>query len=50
MANYTEHYNFIKPLDTEGYDVEVANTNSGIADNILYSKVDKISRKSIIYK
>lgn len=50
MANYTEHYNFIKPLETEEYDVKVANTNSSIADNVLFSKVDKVSRKSIINK
>lgn len=47
MANYTEHYNFVKPLETENYDVEVANTNSSIADNILYSKVDKIPGKEL---
>lgn len=47
MSNYTEHYNLKKPLKTESYDVEVANTNNDIIDEKLYNKVDKISGKSL---
>ena len=50
MANYTEHYNFIKPLETENYDVEVANTNNKIIDDKLGNKVEKVPRKRLIYK
>lgn len=42
MSNYTEHYNLKKPLKTENYDVDVANTNNDIIDEKIYNKVDKI--------
>lgn len=47
MSNYTEHYNLKKPLKTESYDVEVANTNNDIIDEKLYSKVDKVAGKGL---
>lgn len=47
MSNYTEHYNLKKPLKTESYDVEVANTNNNIIDEKIYGKVDKIPGKGL---
>lgn len=47
MSNYTEHYNLKKPLKTESYDVDVANTNNDIIDEKLYSKVDKVAGKGL---
>lgn len=47
MSNYTEHYNLKKPLKTESYDVDVANTNNDIIDEKLYEKVDKIPNKGL---
>ncbi len=47
MSNYTEHYNLKKPLKTENYDVDVANTNNDIIDEKIYNKVDKISGKDL---
>lgn len=41
MSEYTEHYNLKKPAQSENYNVEVANTNNTIIDNVLYNKVDK---------
>ena len=50
MADYTNNYNLIKPLQNENYDVGVANTNNTIIDNVLYGKVDKVPRKRPFYK
>lgn len=47
MAEYTNHYNLKKPLKTESYDVDVANTNNDIIDEKIYGKVDKIVGKSL---
>lgn len=47
MSNYTEHYNLKKPLKTESYDVEVANTNNDIIDEKLYGKADKVPGKGM---
>lgn len=47
MSNYTEHYNLKKPLKTESYDVDVANTNNDIIDEKLYGKVDKVPGKGL---
>ena len=47
MSNYTEHYNLKKPLKTESYDVDVANTNNDIIDEKLYGKVDKVAGKGL---
>lgn len=47
MSNYTEHYNLKKPLKTESYDVDVANTNNDIIDEKIYEKVDKIVGKDL---
>lgn len=47
MSNYTEHYNLKKPLKTENYDVDVANTNNDIIDEKIYNKVDKISGRGL---
>ena len=47
MSDYTEHYNLKKPLKTENYDVDVANTNNDIIDEKIYNKVDKISGKDL---
>lgn len=47
MANYTEHYNLKKPLQTENYDVEVANTNNDIIDVALFSKQEKVPGKGL---
>lgn len=47
MSNYTEHYNLKKPLKTESYDVDVANTNNDIIDEKLYEKADKIPGKGM---
>lgn len=49
MPNYTEHYNLIKPLENENYNVSVANTNNIIIDNAIYGKVEKVPRKRFIY-
>lgn len=50
MSEYTEHYNLKKPAQSENYNVEDANLNNGIIDNVLYEKVDKKTRKRLIYK
>lgn len=50
MADYTNNYNLIKPLQNENYDVGVANTNNTIIDNVLYGKVDKKPRQRFIFK
>lgn len=50
MADYTNNYNLIKPLQDENYDVSVANINNTIVDNALYSKVDKKPRERFINK
>ncbi len=47
MAGYTEHYNLKKPLKSEKYDVDVANTNNDIIDEKIFGKVDKIAGKSL---
>lgn len=47
MAEYTEHYNFKKPTETEYYNIKDANTNNTMIDIILYEKVDKIPNKSL---
>lgn len=47
MANYTKYYNLKKPEGTEYYNIEDANTNNTIVDNILYEKVDKIPSKGL---
>lgn len=47
MSNYTEHYNLKKPLKTENYDVDVANTNNDIIDEKIYNKVDKVSGRGL---
>ena len=47
MSNYTEHYNAKKPLQSENYDVEVANFNNDLWDEKIYEKQDKISGKSL---
>lgn len=47
MSNYTEHYNLKKPLKSEKYDVDVANTNNDIIDEKIFGKVDKIAGKSL---
>ena len=47
MADYTNNYNLIKPLQDENYDVNIANTNNTIMDNILYGKVDKVHGKGL---
>lgn len=47
MSDYTEHYNLKKPLKTENYDVDVANTNNDIIDEKIYNKVDKISGRGL---
>lgn len=47
MSNYTKHYNLKKPLKTENYDVDVANTNNDIIDEKIYNKVDKISGRGL---
>lgn len=47
MAEYTNHYNLKKPLKTESYDVDVANTNNDIIDEKLYGKVDKFPGKDL---
>lgn len=44
MADYTNNYNLIKPLQNENYDVDIANTNNTIIDNTLFNKVDKKPR------
>ncbi len=44
MADYTNNYNLIKPLQNENYDVDIANTNNTIIDNTLFNKVDKKTR------
>lgn len=44
MPNYTEHYNLIKPIESENYNVVVANTNNTLIDNALHSKVEKVPR------
>lgn len=44
MPNYTEHYNLIKPVESENYNVSVANTNNTLIDNALNSKVEKVPR------
>ena len=40
MANYTEHYQLIKPLQTENYNVDVANDNNSRIDQVLFQKMD----------
>lgn len=47
MAEYTTHYNLKKPITTENYDIDVANTNNDIIDEKLYGKVDKIPGKDL---
>ena len=47
MSDYTEHYNLKKPLKTESYDVDVANTNNDIIDEKIYGKVDKMEGKEL---
>lgn len=44
MAEYTKNYNMKLPAQTENYNVEVANTNNEIIDNVLGAKVDKKPR------
>lgn len=44
MSEYTEHYNLKKPAQSENYNVEDANTNNTIIDNVLFGKVDKKPR------
>lgn len=50
MSEYTDNYNLRKPAQSENYNVDVANTNNTIIDNVLFEKVDKIPRKGIINK
>lgn len=50
MPNYTEHYNLIKPLQSEHYDVDVANANNEKIDQVLFEKMSNIPRKRIINK
>lgn len=40
MANYTEHYQLIKPLQAENYNVDVANDNNTRIDQVLFQKMD----------
>lgn len=40
MANYTEHYQLIKPLQTENYNVDVANDNNTRIDQVLFQKMN----------
>lgn len=47
MAGYTEYYNLKKPMETEYYNIEDANTNNEIIDGILHEKVDKIPNKGL---
>lgn len=47
MSNYTKYYNLKKPLKTENYDVDVANTNNTIIDTVLWGKVDKTPGKGL---
>lgn len=44
MPNYTEYYNLIKPIESEKYNVAVANTNNTLIDNALHNKVEKMPR------
>lgn len=48
MAEYTENLNLILPKQTEGYDVEVANTNNIVIDVAIGNKVEKVPRQRII--
>ncbi len=50
MADYTEHYNLELPKQSESYDIEVANANNRIIDAELHKKVEKVSRKRLIFK
>lgn len=47
MSEYTEHYNLKKPAQSENYNVDIANTNNTIIDNVLYNKVDKKAGKDL---
>ena len=47
MSEYTEHYNLKKPAGSENYNVEDANTNNTIIDNVLFGKVDKRAGKDL---
>lgn len=40
MANYTEHYQLIKPLQAENYNVDVANDNNTRIDQVLFQKMN----------
>lgn len=47
MAGYTKNYNFKKPNGTEYYNIEDANINNDMIDEILHGKVDKIPNKGL---
>ena len=47
MSNYTEYYNLKKPIGTETYSVDDANSNNDIIDTVLYSKVQKEAGKGL---
>lgn len=47
MPNYTDHYNLIKPLQSEHYDVDVANANNEKIDQVLFNKLEAISGKGL---
>lgn len=40
MANYTDYYQLIKPLQTENYNVDVANDNNTRIDQVLHQKMN----------
>lgn len=47
MPKYTKYYNLKKPSSAENYDVDVANINNDIIDELLHEKVDKINGKGL---
>lgn len=47
MSQYTDYYNLKKPVSSENYDIDVANTNNTIIDTVLHSKVDKKANKDL---
>ena len=47
MANYTQHYNLKKPLQTENYDIDTANLNNDVIDEALFSKQEKVPGKGL---
>lgn len=47
MPNYTQHNNLILPLESENYDVRVANANNRAIDAVLHEKVNKVNGKDL---